>query len=38
MGIAPRDELEGMLAAQLLAAHNATMECHRRAMLGRTDL
>jgi hypothetical protein len=23
-----------VLAAQLLAAHNATMECHRRAMLG----
>ena len=34
IGIAPRDELEGMLAAQLLAAHNAAMECHRRAMLG----
>jgi hypothetical protein len=34
IGIAPRDELEGMLAAQLLATHNATMECHRRAMLG----
>src|SRR5258705_7525129 len=25
--------LEGMIAAQLLAAHNAAMECHRRAML-----
>lgn len=34
MGVAPRDELEGMLAAQLLAAHNAAMECYRRAMLG----
>jgi hypothetical protein len=33
MGIAPRDELEGMLAAQLIAAHNATMECFRRAMI-----
>jgi hypothetical protein len=33
MGIAPRDELEGMLAAQMIAAHNAAMECHRRAML-----
>ena len=33
MGIAPRDELEGMLAAQLLACHNAAMECYRRAML-----
>jgi hypothetical protein len=26
--------LKGMLAAQLLAAHNAAMECYRRAMLG----
>ena len=34
MGIAPRDELEGMIAAQLLATHNAAMECYRRAMLG----
>lgn len=32
-GIAPQDELEGMMAAQLVAAHNAAMECHRRAML-----
>lgn len=32
-GIAPVDELEGMIAAQLIAAHNAAMECHRRAML-----
>ncbi|WP_422001185.1 hypothetical protein [Roseovarius mucosus] len=31
-GIAPRDELEGMMAAQLIAAHNAAMECYRRAM------
>jgi hypothetical protein len=31
--IGPKDELEGMIAAQLLAAHNATMECYRRAML-----
>ncbi|MDH3582031.1 MAG: hypothetical protein OEM91_15580 [Hyphomicrobiales bacterium] len=31
-GIAPRDELEGMLAVQMLACHNAAMECHRRAM------
>jgi hypothetical protein len=23
-----------MMAAQLIAAHNAAMECHRRAMLG----
>ena len=34
IGIGPRDELEGMIAAQLLAAHNAAMECYRRAMLG----
>ncbi len=33
MGIGPRDELEGMMAAQLIAAHNAAMECYRRAML-----
>ena len=33
VGIGPRDELEGMMAAQLLAAHNAAMECYRRAML-----
>jgi hypothetical protein len=32
-GIGPRDELEGMIAAQLIAAHNAAMECYRRAML-----
>src|SRR4051794_16307835 len=34
MGIAPKDELEGMMAAQLIAAHNATMECYRCAMMG----
>jgi len=34
IGIAPQDELEGMMAAQLLAAHFASMECYRRAMLG----
>src|ERR1051326_4293567 len=33
-GIAPKDELEGMMGAQLLAAHHAAMECYRRAMLG----
>jgi hypothetical protein len=32
IGIAPRDELEGMLAAQMLACHNAAMECYRRAI------
>jgi hypothetical protein len=34
IGTAPKDELEGMMAAQLIAAHNAAMECHRRTMLG----
>lgn len=33
MGLAPKDELEGMLAAQMVAVHHATMECLRRAML-----
>jgi hypothetical protein len=32
-GVEPNDELEGMLAAQLLASHNAAMECYRRAMI-----
>jgi hypothetical protein len=32
IGIGPKDEIEGMIAAQLLAAHNAAMECDRRAM------
>jgi len=31
-GIGPKDELEG--TAQLLAAHDAAMECYRRAMVG----
>jgi hypothetical protein len=34
IGINPNDELEGMLAAQLVACHNASMECYRRAMIG----
>lgn len=34
VGIGPQDELEGMIAAQLIGAHNASMECYRRAMLG----
>jgi hypothetical protein len=34
IGINPNDELEGMLAAQLIACHNASMECYRRAMIG----
>lgn len=32
-GIAPKDETEGLLAAQMVAVHNAAMECFRRAML-----
>lgn len=34
VGIGPKDELEGMMAAQLVAAHNAAMECYRRTMIG----
>jgi hypothetical protein len=34
VSIGPKDELEGMLAAQLLACHYASMECYRRAMIG----
>ena len=34
IGIGPKDELESMMAAQLIAAHNAAMECYRRAMIG----
>jgi hypothetical protein len=33
VGIDPKDELEGMIAAQLIAGHNAAMECYRRTML-----
>jgi hypothetical protein len=33
VGIAPMDETEGMLAAQMVALHNAAMECFRRAMI-----
>ena len=32
-GIAPRDPVEGMLAAQMVATHEAAMECFRRAHL-----
>jgi hypothetical protein len=32
VGIGPKDELEGMMAAQLIASHSAAMECYRRAM------
>ena len=34
IGISPKDEIEGMLAAQLIASHSAAMECYRRAMIG----
>ncbi len=33
-GIKPADEIEGMLAVQMVATHNAAMECLRRAMIG----
>jgi hypothetical protein len=35
--INPRDPIEGMIGAQLLAGHNAAMECYRRAMLPGQD-
>jgi hypothetical protein len=38
IGISPQDELEGMLAGQLIAAHNAAMECYRRAMISEQTL
>lgn len=31
MGFAPEDELEGMLAAQMIACHNAAMDCFKLA-------
>ena len=31
--VRPNDEIEGMLAAQMVAAHTTAMECYRRAML-----
>jgi len=34
VGIGSKDEIAGMIAAQLIAAHNAAMECYRRAMIG----
>jgi hypothetical protein len=33
IGAKPADELEGMLIAQIVAAHSGAMECYRRAML-----
>lgn len=32
-GINPQDEIEGMLATQMIGLHNAAMECMRRAMM-----
>lgn len=32
-GIGPRNETEGMFAAQMVAAHAASMECYRRAAI-----
>jgi len=32
-GIKPRDTLEGLLAAQMIGAHNLAMECMKRAMI-----
>jgi hypothetical protein len=32
-GVKPQDELEGMLAAQMISTHSAAMECYRRAMI-----
>jgi hypothetical protein len=31
--MAPKDEIEGMIAAQMIACHHAAMECYRRAMI-----
>lgn len=33
IGTEPADEIEGMLVAQIVAAHAAVMECYRRAMI-----
>ena len=33
MGFKPQDEIEGMIAAQAVAMHHASMECFRRAMI-----
>src|SRR5262245_2037144 len=38
IGIGPKDEIEGMIAGQLIAAHNAAMECYRRAMINEQTL
>jgi hypothetical protein len=33
IGIGAKDRVWGMMAAQLIAAHNTAMECYRRAMI-----
>lgn len=33
LNVDPRDELEAMMVAQMIAAHSAAMECFRRAMI-----
>lgn len=38
IAISPQDEIEGMIATQLIAAHNAAMESYRRAMTGEQTL
>ena len=38
IGIGPKDEIESMIGAQLIATHNAAMECYRRAMIGEQTL
>jgi len=34
-GMKPRDEIEGMLCGQLIATHQAAMECYRRAAISK---
>jgi hypothetical protein len=38
IAIAPKDETEGMMAAQMVATHAAAMECFRRAMISEQSL
>jgi hypothetical protein len=38
INVKPADEVEGMIAAQMLACHSASMECFRRAMLSEQSL
>ncbi len=37
-GIKPQDEIEGMLATQMVATHSAAMECLRRSMIPEQSL